>query len=102
MPVPVNFNTAPAAWYHLYHPVLQPNTLNHHMIVFKWLQGAPCYDTELQELLADASACIQQALQQAAAAKQPLLLTSSQHTRCAQPVLLTKPACSDSSTYAYR
>ncbi|WIA15231.1 hypothetical protein OEZ85_001907 [Tetradesmus obliquus] len=45
-------------------------------------QGSACHGTELQELMDDASACIQQALQQAAAAKQPLLLTSSQHTSC--------------------
>lgn len=32
-------------------------------------------------LYEDAFACIQQSLQQAAAAKQPLLLTSTQHTR---------------------
>jgi hypothetical protein len=72
------------------------------LIVFKWLQGAPCYDTEPQELLADASACIQQALQQAAAAKQPLLLTSSQHTRYAQPAMLKRYAWSNSSMVIIR
>lgn len=48
------------------------------------LQGVGHYAAGLQQLFNGALACAVQALQVAAAAKQPLLTASSQHSRCAR------------------
>ena len=45
------------------------------------MQGIGAYAAEVAGLFREALTCITQALQAAAAAKQPLLTTSSQHSR---------------------
>jgi len=49
------------------------------------MQGIAAYAAGVDRLFTEALQCILHALQTAAAAKQPLLTTSSQHSRCVRP-----------------